>query len=107
MLERLTVRQTALGASGVRKRRSHRRSAHRRARPRAPRGMGRGAAPARPAADPGEPQHRAAAAAVTDALTTACMLLGHDEIDALCRNSPGVEAWILEDTQLLHFGVDR
>ena len=51
-----------------------------------------------------ERQYRAAAAAVTDALTTACMLLGRNEIDALCRNSPGVEAWILENAQLLHFG---
>ena len=32
------------------------------------------------------------------------MLLGRDEINALCRNSPGLEAWILEDGQLLHFG---
>ena len=51
-----------------------------------------------------EQQHRAAAAAVTDALTTACMLLRRDQVEALCRSSPGVEAWILEDTQLLHFG---
>ena len=104
VLERLSVRQTALGASGVRKRdhivdpRTGKPVCGRRAawvtvpRPRAT------------AADP-PPQHRAAAAAVTDALTTACMLLGRDEIDALCRNSPGVEVWTLDDTQqLLHFG---
>jgi hypothetical protein len=35
------------------------------------------------------------------------MLLGHDDIDALCRNSPGAEAWILEDAELLHFGEQR
>ena len=104
VLERLSVRQTALGASGVRKR-DHIVDPHtgtpvcgRRAawvtvpRPRA-------------TAAQAERQYRAAAAAVTDALTTACMLLGRNEIDALCRNSPGVEAWILEDTELLHFGV--
>jgi hypothetical protein len=32
------------------------------------------------------------------------MLLGHDEIDALCRNSPGAEAWTLDDAGLHHFG---
>jgi hypothetical protein len=29
--------------------------------------------------------------------------LNLDEIEALCRNTPGLEAWILEDTELLHF----
>ena len=103
VLERLSVRQTALAASGVRKR-DHI------VDPRTGEPVcGRRAAwvtvprPPAPAAD-AAPQQRAAAAAVTDALTTACMLLGRDEIDALCRNSPGVEAWILEDAQLLHFG---
>ena len=106
VLERLSVRQMALGASGVRKRdhivdpRTGDPVRHRRAawvtvpRPRA-------SAPdaAR------QQQHRAAAAAVTDALTTACMLLSRGDIDALCRNSPGVDAWVLEDTELLHFGA--
>jgi thiamine biosynthesis lipoprotein len=103
VLERLSVRQTALGASGVRKR-DHivdprtgdpvrdRRAAWA-AVPR-PRPAARGAG------------FQAAAAAVTDALTTACMLLSRSDIDALCRNSPGVEAWILEDTQLLHFTTE-
>ena len=103
VLERLSVRQTALGASGVRKR-DHIVDPHTGTPV-----CGRRAAwvtVPRPRATPAlaEPQHRAAAAAVTDALTTACMLLGRDEVDALCRNSPGVEAWILEDTRLLHFG---
>jgi thiamine biosynthesis lipoprotein len=105
-LERLSVRQTALGASGVRRRdhivdpRSGEPVRRRRAA---------WAAVPRPqpfAADgTSAPLRRAAAAAVTDALTTACMLLGHEEIEMLCRNSPGLEAWILEETQLLHFGA--
>jgi len=103
VLERLSVRQTALGASGVRKR-DHIVDPHTGTAV-----CGRRAAwvtVPRPQATPAlaEPQHRAAAAAVTDALTTACMLLGRDEVDALCRNSPGVEAWILEDAGLVHFG---
>jgi thiamine biosynthesis lipoprotein len=104
VLARLSVRQTALGASGLRK-------GDHIVDPRTGEGVrGRRAAwvtvprPRESAPNTGvEPQHRAAAAAVTDALTTACMLLGHDQIEGLCRNSPGVEAWILEDTQLLHF----
>ena len=103
VLERLSVRQTALAASGVRRRdhivdpRTGGPVRGRRAAwvtvPRPP-----------PTAADAAPPLRAAAAAVTDALTTACMLLGRDEIDTLCRSSPGVEAWILEDAQLLHFG---
>ena len=94
VLERWTVRQTALAASGIRKR-DH-------------------------IVDPrsGDPVRRrrgawvtigrtegSAAAAVADALTTACMLLGGDEIEQLCRHSPGVEAWILSETELRHFGA--
>jgi thiamine biosynthesis lipoprotein ApbE len=49
---------------------------------------------------------------VTDALTTACMVMGVDDIEALCARSPGLEAWVLEDqgqdgsgeTGLRHFG---
>jgi len=52
---------------------------------------------------------RAAAAAVTDALTTAFMLLSPAEIERLCAGSPGLEAWILPEpagqSPLLHFGV--
>jgi thiamine biosynthesis lipoprotein ApbE len=36
-----------------------------------------------------------AAAAVTDALTTACMLLDVGEIEQLCARAEGLEAWIL------------
>jgi FAD:protein FMN transferase len=104
VLARLSVRQTALGASGLRKGdhivdpRTHDPVRGRRAAwvtvPRPPESA-RGTSSEQP--------HRAAAAAVTDALTTACMLLSADEIEALCRNSPGLEAWLLEDTQFLHF----
>jgi thiamine biosynthesis lipoprotein len=104
VLSRLAARQTALGASGLRKGdhivdpRNGQPVRGRRAawvavpRPRDT-GPGTGA----------EQRHRAAAAAVTDALTTACMLLSGDEIEALCHNSPGLEAWVLADAQLLHF----
>ena len=101
------MRQTALGASGVRKR-DHI------VDPRTGEPVrGRRAAwvtvprPIRPAADgSGELQHRVAATALTDALTTACMLLSHGEIEVLCRSTVGLEAWILEDAHLLHFGID-
>ncbi len=105
VLARLSVRQTALGASGLRKR------DHivdpRSGQPVRDRVAAWVAVP-RPS-DPvplpsSEQQHRAAAAAVTDALTTACMLLPRARIEALCAGSPGLEAWILEDAQLVHFG---
>ena len=103
VLARLSVRQTALGASGLRK-------GDHIVDPRtgqAARGrLAAWVAVPRPreSQDPvSEQQPRAAAAAVTDALTTACMLLRRDQVEALCRSSPGVEAWILEDAQLLHF----
>jgi FAD:protein FMN transferase len=99
----LSVRQAALGASGVRKGdhivdpRTHEPVRARRAAwvavPRPPESESAAS----------EQYHRAAPAAVTDALTTACMLLRIEEIEVLCRNSPGVEAWLLEDTQFLHF----
>lgn len=102
VLARLSSCQTALGASGVRKGdhivdpRTHDPVQGRRAAwvavPRPPE-----------SARDGSEHHRAAPAAVTDALTTACMLLSVEEIEALCSNSPGLEAWILEDTQFLHF----
>ena len=38
-----------------------------------------------------------AAGAVTDALTTAFMLLSPEEIDELCARSPGLVAWVLPD----------
>jgi len=96
VLERLSARQTALGASGVRKR-DHI------VDPRSGEPVrGRRAAWVTLGRPPG-----IAAAAVADALTTGCMLLGHDDIEALCRNSPGAEAWVLDESQLLHFGVSE
>jgi thiamine biosynthesis lipoprotein len=96
VLERLTVRQTALGASGLRK--AHHivnpgtgepasgRLAAWVVVPRPQPDASGGAADARP---------RMAAAAVTDALTTACMLLDVGEIEQLCARAEGLEAWIL------------
>lgn len=113
VLARLSVRQTALGASGIRKR-DHivdpRTGEPVRGRLAAwvavPRpGMSMAEAPAGEAS-------RVAAAAVTDALTTAFMLLSLEEIESLCERSPGLEAWILpapaadsaEEPPLVHFG---
>jgi FAD:protein FMN transferase len=113
VLARLSVRQTALGASGLRKK-DHivdpRTGGPVRGRLAAWVALPR---PGESAPEPGaEPQPRAAAAAVTDALTTACMLLSGERIEELCEGSPGLEVWILQepaappdiDTQLLHFG---
>jgi thiamine biosynthesis lipoprotein len=113
VLARLSVRQTALGASGLRK-------GDHIVEPRTG-GPVRGrravwvAAP-RPETAPGWMSDgqgpRLAATAVTDALTTAFMLLGIEEIAALCERSRGLEAWVLPErddgrtgeAELLHFG---
>jgi thiamine biosynthesis lipoprotein len=113
VLARLSVRQTALGASGVRK------GDHivdpRTGKP----ARGRFAAwvalprPERAGAEaPAGEGPRIAPGAVTDALTTAFMLLSTEEIAALCQCSPGLEAWVLPESSggqpgeadLLHFG---
>jgi len=116
VLARLSARQTALGASGVRKgdhiidprtgvpARGRRAAWAAVPRPHAPGGEAR--AGERP---------RLAAAAVTDALATAFMLLSSDEIRRLCDRSPGLEAWILSEpgegpdagAPLLHVGGAR
>jgi FAD:protein FMN transferase len=105
VLARLTPRQTALAASGLRKvdhivdprvgapvrDRLSAWVAVPRPRPVAP---GAGGAADSP---------RLAAAAISDALTTAFMMLSAEEIAALCHGTPGVEAWILEEgADLLH-----
>jgi thiamine biosynthesis lipoprotein len=113
VLARLSVRQTALGASGLRKgdhivdpRTLEPARGRRAAWVAVPRSQ---AAGAEARTDEG---HRVPAATVADALTTAFMLLSPGEIDALCEESPGLEAWILlepaegrhEEAGLLHFG---
>ena len=115
-LVRLAARQTAIGASGLRKGRHI-------VDPRTgtPAG-GRSAAwvtvpmpdiASSEAADGPEPG--AAAGAVSDALTTAFMLMRAADIEALCAGNPGLEAWILDgfqetdsgDGRLRHFGHPR
>ena len=104
---RLSMRQAALSASGVRKG-DHILDPRTRTPVRGrlaawvtlPRPAGPGAA----GADNGG--FRLAPGAVADALTTALMLLSAEQIAGLCERSPGLEAWILPDgasTDLLHF----
>jgi thiamine biosynthesis lipoprotein len=99
ILSRLEVRQTAFGASGLRK-------GDHIVDPRTgqPAGMRRAAwvaVPRPPAARAaaragGGPQF--AATAVADALTTAFMLMRPEEIGRLCDGNPGLRAWTLEST---------
>jgi FAD:protein FMN transferase len=103
VLQRLMVTQTALGASGLQKGdhiRDPRTGAPVRGRVAAWASVSR---PPRPGAGQVGDAPRVAAAA--DALATAFMIMGHDEIRALCDASPGLDAWILEgpDRPLLHF----
>jgi thiamine biosynthesis lipoprotein len=116
VLVRRSARQTALSASGLRKgdhildprtgepAREYRAAWAIVVRPEMAHGEGRAdAAP------------RLAPAAVADALTTAFMLLGPGEVETLCEQNPGLEAWILpergdgrqEEADLLHFGGRR
>ncbi len=98
VLERLSVRQTALSASGVRKK-DHivdpRTGEPVRGR------LGAWASVRRPdaarAAPRKEDRPRVAAATVADALTTALMLMEVGEIESLCGRTPGFEAWILSE----------
>jgi len=115
VLARLSVRQTAIAASGMRK------GGHIVDPRSGDAACGRLAAwvalprpePARAEADAADDEGpRLAAAAVADALTTAFMLMGAEEIAGLCARSPGLEAWIVPEpesglpaeTALLHFG---
>jgi FAD:protein FMN transferase len=108
---RLSMRQAALSASGVRKG-DHildpRTGAPVRGRLAAWAALPRPAP--RSAAAAAESGPRLAPAAVADALTTAFMLAAVDEIEALCARSPGLEAWVLPDgppdgtADLRHFG---
>jgi thiamine biosynthesis lipoprotein len=113
VMAHLSVRQTALGASGLRK-------GDHIVNPRTG-GPSRGsraawAAVPRPEVPGTEARSgarpRLAAAAVADALATAFMLLGPEEIETLCERNPGLEAWLLPEPQegrqgeasLVHFG---
>jgi thiamine biosynthesis lipoprotein len=111
VLARLSVRQTALGASGLRKgdhiidpRTGEAARGRLAAWVAVPRPEQAGAE-ASPGATP-------RVAAVADALTTAFMILSPEEIEALCHRAPELEAWILpssagrsqRETTLLHFG---
>jgi thiamine biosynthesis lipoprotein len=113
VLARLSARQMALGASGLRKG-DHivdpRTGEPARGRLAAWVGVPRpqeGRAEAQ-----AEDEPRVAAAAVADALTTAFMLLSPEEVEGLCERSPGLEAWILlepddgahAEPHFLHFG---
>ena len=101
----ISPRQTAMGASGVRK------ADHivdpRTGEPVRDRIAAWVAVPRpRPAGD----GPRLAAAAISDALTTAFMMLPTDAIADLCDRAPGTEAWILErgsddEPVLLHIGA--
>jgi FAD:protein FMN transferase len=111
VLTRLSVRHTALGASGIRKKdhivdprtgqpvRGRLASWVAVPRPDATRGT------------PVGPGPRLAPTAIADALTTAFMLLSIEEIALLCECSPGLEAWILPEphgssgeVHLMYFG---
>jgi thiamine biosynthesis lipoprotein len=103
LLARLCLRQMAISGSGLQK------GAHI-ADPRTGDAVrGRHAAWV---AVPRSGTNAAATTAITDALATAFMLLRADEIAALCERSPGLEAWVLQesvanrsrDPELLHFG---
>jgi FAD:protein FMN transferase len=113
-LARLSGRQMALGASGVRK------GDHildpRIGTPVRTR-LGAWAIVPRPGGCLPEPvaarPPHAAAGAVTDALATAFMLLSDECIQQLCKRSPAVEAWIVEkatapdvDDRVRHYGVN-
>jgi thiamine biosynthesis lipoprotein len=94
-LARLSLRQTALGASGVRK------GDHildpRTGIPVRTRLAAWASVPRRGDYVPETvaAQPRAAAGAVTDALATAFMLLADGDVEQLCERSPGLEAWIV------------
>lgn len=109
VLSRLSVRQAALAASGVRKR-DHIVDA-RTGEPARGRLAAWVAAP-RPEEARTEDGPPVAIAAVLDALTTAFMILSTAAIEDLCGRCPGLEAWILKERtdderaepRLLHFG---
>jgi FAD:protein FMN transferase len=111
VLASLSVRQTALGASGMRKA-GHIVDPHS-GEPARGRRAAWVAVPRPAASEPSAPAEREPrAATVTDALTTAFMLMRLEAIEALCNRTPGLEAWLLPEpdeeqpgsVSLLHFG---
>jgi thiamine biosynthesis lipoprotein len=92
VIAHVSVRQTALGASGVRK------GGHivdpRTGEPARGRRAAWAAVP-RPA-DAGTAEEPRMTA-VAEALATAFMLLRREDIERLCRQNPGLEAWLLRD----------
>jgi thiamine biosynthesis lipoprotein len=97
VFERLSLRQMALSASGVRKG-DHildpRTGAPVRGRLAAWVALPR---PGRPGDDAPAAGPRLAPGAIADALTTAFMLIPLDGIEAICDRSPGLQAWVLPD----------
>ena len=98
VLARLCARHTALGASGRRK------GEHildpRSGQPARGRLAAWVALPRPEVAEaeaPASDTPSVAAAALTDALATAFMVLGAEEIEGLCARNPGLEAWILPE----------
>jgi thiamine biosynthesis lipoprotein len=101
VLARLSVRQWALGASGIRKG-DHIVNA-RDGKPVRSRTAAWVSAPRRVLADLGRRAGvEASAAAVADALSTAFMISPVEEIEAYCRSHDGLEAWVLAGA-FLHF----
>lgn len=103
VLARMSARQVALGASGIRKK-DHIVDPQS-GQPVRGRLASWVAVPRPPTAPDGGP--RIAPATVADALTTAFMMLSEDRIAGLCEQTPGVEAWLLLDgdvRQLRKFG---
>ncbi|MFB3854732.1 MAG: FAD:protein FMN transferase [Vicinamibacterales bacterium] len=114
-LARLSVRQVAIGASGVGKgshivdprsgEAAHGRLAAWALVPRPTSGSRMAASVEQPRLAPG---------AIADALATAFMVLTTAEIETLCERNPGLEGWLLEvpapgsnaAPELLHFGRD-
>jgi thiamine biosynthesis lipoprotein len=99
ILSRLEVRQTAFGASGLRKgdhivdpRTGQPAGALRAAWVAVPR------PPAARAASHAGGGPRLAAAAIADALTTAFMLMRPEDIGLICAGNPGLRAWTLQST---------
>jgi thiamine biosynthesis lipoprotein ApbE len=113
VLEHLSTRQVALGASGLRKGdhvRDPRTGGPAAGRRAAWTAVTRPGAARDPAAT--EAEGGISTAALADALATAFMVMSVEEIAVLCGRSPGLQAWLLpreaaggpEEPQLRHFG---